>query len=298
MGMQSISIIGLGRLGGALAVALSRAGFPLENLVHRDASTANSLSTLLPSTTKLVPRTSLATSLRSDVILIATPDPQIAAVADELKGRLKPGAVVLHTSGSLSSEVLSALAGEGYSTGSIHPLISVSDAVSGADNFANAFFCVEGDEVAGKTARSIVEALGGRPFSIAPERKALYHAAAVVASGHLVALVDLAIEMLSKSGVQNDRAQEILLPLVSTTVGNLAASSPQRALTGSFARGDLEAVKRHLASIDSSGMPSSTRDVYLLLGERSLDLAAANGADVGKVQALREVISIAKRKAG
>lgn len=298
MGMQSVSIIGIGRLGGALAIALSRAGFRVENLVHRDPSTANSISAQLPSTIRIVSWPALPATLESDVILITTPDPEIGMVADELNNRIRQGAVVLHTSGSLSSEVLSSLARTGYSTGSMHPLISVSDAATGADHFANAFFSVEGDQAASLAARSIVESLGGRPFSIDPRHKALYHAAAVVACGHLVALLDLAIEMLSKCGVEKENAQEILLPLISTTIGNLATGTPQRALTGSFARTDVEAVRRHLISIDHAALSPTARAIYLLLGERSLDLAANSEANATEVQTLREVISIAKRKAG
>lgn len=296
--MQSVSIVGIGRLGGALAIALSRAGFALDNLVHRDPATARSISTQLTSKTELLSWATFPSRLRSNVILIATPDPEIRSVAHALENRIAEGSIVLHTSGSLSSEVLSPLAALGHPTGSLHPLISVSHAASGSDHFANAFFCVEGDDAAVETARSIVEALGGSSFSIDPAKKALYHASAVVACGHLVALLDTAIEMLSKCGVEREDAQRILLPLVYTTIDNLRTSSPERALTGSFARTDIEAIRRHLDSIDAAALRSTSRDIYLLLGERSLDLAAANGADASEVQELHEVISIAKRKLG
>lgn len=296
--MRSVSIIGIGRLGGALAIALSKAGFTVENLVHRNAATARSISPRLPATARLVSWSELPEKIDSDIVLISTADPDISSAAGALQGRLKKDAIVLHTSGSLSSAVLSALAEDGHPTGSMHPLISVSNAVTGADHFPNAYFCVEGDDVAAGVARSIVSRLGGRCFTIEPGQKSLYHAAAVVASGHLVALVDIATEMLSKCGIKKDAAQEILLPLISTTLRNLESNSPSGALTGSFARTDLEAVRRHLASIDEASMDPVVRDVYLYLGQRSLDLAEASGADTGEVRALREVISIAKRKAG
>jgi predicted short-subunit dehydrogenase-like oxidoreductase (DUF2520 family) len=66
----------------------------------------------------------------------------------------------------------------GCSTGSIHPLVSISDAQRGADRFANAYFCVEGDAEAVKTAEAIVGKLGGKSFFVAAEYKTLYHAAA------------------------------------------------------------------------------------------------------------------------
>jgi predicted short-subunit dehydrogenase-like oxidoreductase (DUF2520 family) len=104
----------------------------------------------------------------------------------------------------------------------------------------------------------------------------------------------MAIEMLSKCGVKKETAQEILLPLITSTINNLETQSPERALTGSFARLDTAAVERHLAAIDGE-MSDLIRNAYLVLGERSLDLAAAaDGAADG--EELRRLISIAKRK--
>jgi predicted short-subunit dehydrogenase-like oxidoreductase (DUF2520 family) len=297
MGMQSVSIIGVGRIGGALAIALARSGFEIEFLIHRDPSTANLVSSYLSPTVKLISASDELPDLHSHIVLVTTPDPDIALIGQRLDGRLKPGCVVLHTSGSLSSEIFSGLASTGLHVGSMHPLVSVSDAISGADNLANVYFCVEGDQVAVSTARTIVESLGGRPFSIDSAHKPLYHAAAVTACGHLVALIDIAIEMLSKCGVEKERAKEILLPLITSTVNNLQTQTPARALTGSFARMDSSAVERHLAAIGRE-MPDRVRDVYLLLGEQSLDLAVSNAGNAADERKLRKLISIAKRKSG
>ena len=296
--MLSVSIIGIGRLGGALAIALSRAGFTIDKLVHRDAATVNSISDQLASSVRLVAWSEIPTQIDSDIILISTADPEIGGVAEALQDRLRRDSVVLHTSGSLSSEVLNSLAAKGHETGSMHPLVSVSDAVRGAEHFANAFFCVEGSEVAARVARSIVGALRGRAFTIAPDKKSLYHASAVVASGHLVALFDMATDMLSACDIEKDAAREILFPLIATTLRNLEANTPSTALTGSFARTDITAIERHLASIDGAGLSPAVRDIYLYLGERSLDLAESNGARAVDVQKVRELISIAKRKGG
>lgn len=297
MGMQSISIIGIGRLGGALAIALSRSGFGIDYLVHRGDSTAKVVLPLLPATVKVASWDSALPRFDSDVVLVTTADPDIALVGSELRRKLKEGSVVLHTSGSLSSEALSTLGAEKFSLGSIHPLVSVSDAVSGSDSFSGAYFCIEGDEIAVTRARSISESLGGRPFSIDSKQKPLYHAAAVTASGHLVALIDIAIEMLSKCGIEKATAQEILLPLITSTINNLKTQSPEQALTGSFARLDTGAMQRHLSAIDREAA-GPIRDLYILLGERSLDLAALNAGDAVAEQRMREAISIAKRKSG
>ena len=297
MGMQSVSIIGVGRVGGALAIALARSGYGIDYLVHRDGLTAKNISHLLPATTKFVAWASQSPDLDSDIVFIATADPDIAHVAAEIRDRLRRRSVVLHTSGSLSSASLSVLADAGHFTASMHPLVSISDAISGADNFSNAFFCIEGNETAVSTARAIVESLAGRAFSIDSAKKPLYHAAAVMACGHLVALVDIAIEMLSKCGIEKGVGKEILLPLISSTIENLETRSPAQALTGSFARLDAEAIARHLSAIGRD-MTDQVKDAYVLLGERSIELAALNGGNAADVQVVRDLISMAKRKSG
>jgi predicted short-subunit dehydrogenase-like oxidoreductase (DUF2520 family) len=178
---------------------------------------------------------------------------------------------VLHTSGALSSNVLSPLAGAGFRTGSLHPLLSVSDPAAGAAKLRGAFFCLEGDRSAVRIARQVVRDLGGHSFSIAPGNKALYHAAAVMASGHLIALFDIAIEMLARCGLSERRAREVLLPLVASTVANLSVKNSAGALTGTFARGDVATVERHLAAIEKESLPEALA-AYVLLGRRSLSL--------------------------
>lgn len=292
--MPSISIIGVGRVGGALAIALARSGYAINRMVHRGSATAELISGRLPSTVVLSPSDSLP-DIRSDIVLITTADPDIEEAAHRLQSHLQGRPVVLHTSGSLSSAVLSNLKAAGCPTGSMHPLISISDAVAGAETFVDAYFCIEGDEAAQASAKSIVAALGGHAFSIRSEDKPLYHAAAVMACGHLVAVIDAAIEMLSECGIDPKTARAILLPLIKSTITNLETQAPSKALTGTFARADVAAFERHLAAIDKS-TSGAIRDIYLLLGERSLDLAEANGASPENIEKLRKSISIAKRK--
>ncbi len=291
--MPSVSIVGIGRAGGAFALALSRAGYKIDRLIHRDPATAALIIPLLPDAT-LLASSGPFPPIDSDIIIISTPDPEICAASEQLSGYLESRPVVLHTSGSLSSEILSSLAARGCPTGSMHPLVSISDAVSGSKTFADAYFCVEGDKIAAIAATSIVEALGGMAFSIETRYKPLYHAAAVMSSGHFVALIDGAIEMLARCGIESDAAKAILLPLIRSTLDNLEAKDPAQALTGSFARADADAVSRHLSSFDDD--MQSIRDIYILLGERSIDLASASGADRPSLEKLRENIAIAKRK--
>ena len=293
-GMPRISIVGIGRVGGALALVLDGSGYQIDHLLVRGTTTAERI---VPKLTRPTTVGSLksASEIDSDVIIIATADPDISIVAEQLADFLSKPSIVIHTSGSLSSEVLSRLEEVGCPTGSMHPLVSISDAISGASNFHGAYFCVEGDPTAVEAAEAIVRELGGKSFSINAEQKSLYHAAAVTACGHLVALIDVAIEMLSKCGLEPAKAKQILMPLIKSTIANLETQSPSEALTGTFARADFAAFARHLESI-SKNTSSEAKDIYLLLGRRSIDLAERNGADPSRVAMIRKSISIAKEK--
>jgi predicted short-subunit dehydrogenase-like oxidoreductase (DUF2520 family) len=99
------------------------------------------------------------------------------------------------------------------------------------------------------------------------------------ASGHLVALFDVATGMLAHCGLTKARARTVLLPLVYSTVGNLSTREPSRALTGSFARADVEIIRQHLAALSLLASPHELHDaleVYVLLGAHSLQLAQEN----------------------
>jgi predicted short-subunit dehydrogenase-like oxidoreductase (DUF2520 family) len=295
----TVSIIGAGRLGQALAIALQSAGYPIMALVARHRQKAEKAAALL-TYTKLQPQALAANQLmnlgRTELILIATPDDAIARTARILAGLGQQGGTVrtvLHTSGALSSEALAPLAEAGFQTGSMHPLVSISEPVSGAQALRGAFYCLEGTRQAKLVAQSIVRDLGGRSFSIKPESKALYHAAAVMASPHLVALFDLATEMLAACGLNKGNAQKVLLPLLESTVNNLKASDPQKALTGTFARGDVATVRRHLSALSGKDL-TQAREVYKLLGLRSVQLAKGAGSDPDRISKITELLKAVK----
>lgn len=285
--MPSIAIVGVGRLGGALALALSRGLYEVKELVHRGKVSALKIRELIPGA-RLSAITDDA-SLESDIILLTTPDPEITQAVAALRGQIRPDAIVMHTSGSLASDIL---AGLPNAAASLHPLVSISDPLSGSEKFAGAYFCVEGAGRAEAAAKAIVTALGGQPFSIDTKLKPLYHASAVMASGHFTALEDMAIEMLSRCGLPSGDAKKILLPLVRSTLENLEAQPNQKALTGTFARVDVETFERHLASFRNH-IPIDIQHAYLLLATRSLDLAEKAGASSEKIEDLRDRLSSA-----
>ena len=292
----TVAIIGAGRLGQAFAIALQSSGYPIVALVARHRQKAEKAAAILR---KPKPRILVANQLaklpEADLILIATPDDVIAETAQNLSSLWtgKARSTVLHTSGALSSEVLATLAEKGFQTGSIHPLVSISEPVSGAAALRGAFFCLEGTRKAKRLATGIVHDLRGTSFTIKPENKALYHAAAVMVSPHLTALVDLAMEMLAACGLSKTKAQQVFGPLLESTVNNLKTSSPQQALTGTFARGDIATVRRHLNALSGKELAGALQ-VYKLLGLHSLRLAEKNGLGPQRIKQIKRLLITGK----
>lgn len=187
--------------------------------------------------------------------MIATPDAAVEAAASAVDP--VAGTVVAHLAGSLGLDVL---AGHPRRA-SIHPLVALPDAEVGAERLQGAWFALAGDSLV----RAVVDALGGQWFTVADDDRAAYHAAACIASNHLVALLGQAERVGAGAGVP----REAFLDLVRATVENVAALGPARALTGPAARGDAETLARHRAALDPREL--AAYDAMVGLAKRLVD---------------------------
>lgn len=287
---MKVSLIGAGRLGGALALALAKKGYSIENLFVRRRETAEKIAAHINPKPRISSLSETEAPIASEIIFIATQDSEIERVARNLAGKLSDKTFVFHTSGSLSSEILRGLSKEVRAVGSIHPLVSVSDSFLGAERFKDVFFCLEGEPQAAALAEEIVARLQGKSFTVETKFKTLYHAAALTAAGQLTALISIAIEMLAACGLTSEKAQEILLPLVKSSIENLETQTPPEALTGTFARADVETMKKHLAAIRETLAPE-VLDVYLQLGLRSAHLAEMHGANAENLALMKRILT-------
>ncbi len=273
-----------------MAIALSSVGYPIHTLVSRRPARLKQAARLLDEAGPL----RVLEELREvgQVVLITTPDDQLSSVTKHLctlNVNNRRARVALHTSGALSSKVLSPLSDRGWLVGSIHPLVSVSEPKAGAKSLVSAFWCLEGDRQALQQARNIVKDLRGHSFSINSSAKPLYHAAAVMASGNIMALFDTALDMLERAGLKRDKAHEVLIPLLQSTMANLIKSSPSEALTGTFSRGDVATVERHLKALAAKQLRDA-RELYRLLGRKSLALAEEKGVDKSTARKISKLL--------
>jgi predicted short-subunit dehydrogenase-like oxidoreductase (DUF2520 family) len=289
--MRTVSIVGAGRLGCALALALDGAGYKVENLIFRSSHPPESVIQALSSPVLVSDSIS---ELSAEIIFITVQDTEIAPVVSELRAKIAKGNI-LHTSGSLSSVILGPLRSSSISVGAMHPLVSVSEPHAGAAKFDGAYFCLEGDALAVDAAALIVKNLAGRSFTIDPGSKPLYHASAVLASGHLIALIDTAAELLAKTGLENEDAKEVLMPLVQSTISNLEKQASSEALTGTFARLDGPAFRRHLNSLETSANDNEI-NIYLELALKSLEIVMRRTGETREAKKFMSEVSMAKSK--
>ena len=226
--------------------------------------------------------------LGSSLILIATPDAEIARVASELArigAEELQGRVVLHTSGALDASVLQPVREFGASVGSMHPLQTFSGVA--VPPLEGKLFAIEGDAMAVRTARKIARELGAVPTAIEPAKKALYHAAGALAAGHALVVVESAVRLLMSIGIKRTEAVRALLPMTKQMLQNYERLGPRAAWTGPLARGDDEVVAKHLNVLqDYSPQYRQAYEALNHLAERVFERdSAGNAKQSGKSKA-------------
>jgi len=267
-----VGIVGAGAVGTALGVALNRAGWPVLAVASRDAGRRERFRSLVPGARAFAEPNALVDEV--ELILVAVPDDAIAALAGSL--RLYGGQAIAHTSGALGPEVLGPAMAAGTQAGTFHPLVSFADVDRSVAALQGATVAIEGDEQLAGLLAEMAEAIGAVPVRLAPGSKAAYHAAAVLAAGGFVALLDSIVELARVAGLDESGALAIYGRLVEQTLGNARALGVARALTGPLARGDLGTLDRHLSALQTHA--PTTLPLYAAAAEREIALAEGRGS--------------------
>lgn len=244
----TLSIIGAGRVGRALGKRLRQNGWKIGAVVTR--SEANSRRAVRFIGDGSAHGSLARTLLSSRVILIATTDASLSAVAKELArvgAEELRGKIVLHTSGTLSSSVLGEAKKYGAFVGSMHPLQSFSGVA--APSLEGRVFVVEGDPTALRVSRQMIRAFGGVPVRIRGEKKPLYHAGAALVSGLVLATEEAGTRLLMAAGMKRREAIRALLPLTRQVLDNFAGLGKHSAWTGPLARGDYNIIAAHVEAM-------------------------------------------------
>lgn len=217
----------------------------------------------------------------SDTLFLTVPDSAIGTLWDGIKNFPLKDKIVCHISGALSSGVFSDIDQTGAFGYSIHPLFAIHSKYNSHKQIEKAFFTIEGAQGRLHEVCSLMDRLGNDYAVIASDKKELYHAAAVTASNHVIALLSTAQSYLIECGMTSDQAETALNPLFIYNAQNAADVGVYNALTGPIARGDLMTVKKHLRCLDT--LNSDNKQLYLLLALKLCDLIEKNGGN-GKSQ--------------
>jgi predicted short-subunit dehydrogenase-like oxidoreductase (DUF2520 family) len=208
------------------------------------------------------------------------PDDALADVAAGL--RLYAGQAAVHTSGSLPADILAPSQAAGSAVGSFHPLIAFADQDTALAALPGATVALEGgDELLALLAQLATD-IGAQPVRLPPGGKPAYHAAAVLAAGGFVGLLDGIAEVARGAGLDEAGALAIYGPLIRQSLENAEALGIERALTGPFVRGDEGTIRAHLGAL--SRLAPGAMELYLAVARRELAMAVRRG-DLGEAPA-------------
>ena len=206
------------------------------------------------------------------MIFIAVPDDEITNVVQTLSRGHKDfsRSIIFHTSGALSSEILSPLKRRGATVGSFHPLQTFPKSGIASGQLKNIWIGIEGDNKAVIAAKRIAHDFVSYPFVLSARQKVLYHVAAVFSSNYFVTLLSVVEELGKHIRLPRRKIIPIFEPLILRSLMNVKKYSAASALTGPIVRGDVRTVKRHRTELEKKGLRHISQLYSALAKETSL----------------------------
>ena len=268
----SVGVLGAGRVGAVLGSVLQ--SLPATTVVAASGETPATrarMAALLPGVEATKPT---AVARACDLLLLTVPDDMLPGVVRSMadSGSLRPGQVVVHTSGKHGLDVLAPAAAVGCRVLAVHPAMTFTGTAADAERLQGCVFGVTAPSEHTALADALVAALGGRPVRVAEEHRALYHAGLAHGANHLVTLVSQAMDLLRAAGVHDPAGT--LRPLLTAALENTLERG-DAALTGPVARGDLRTVRDHLAQLTEHA--PGALDAYAAMARATVERTLADG---------------------
>ncbi|MDQ1627941.1 MAG: hypothetical protein QOI54_1685 [Actinomycetota bacterium] len=267
----AVGVIGVGRVGAVLAAALRTAGHQVVAAsAVSDASRARAAQ-LLPGVPVLDPPSVVAAA---ELVLLTVPDDALAGLAEGLAaaGAVRPGQLLVHTSGRYGVAVLEPATRAGALPLALHPVMTFTGRPEDVARLDGCSFGVTAPDPLRPIAEALVLEMGGEPEWIAEQRRPLYHAALSNGANHLSTLVNESIDLLGRCGVEHPA--RMLAPLLGAALDN-ALRSGDAALTGPVARGDAGTVAAHLRELRA--VSTEALAAYVAMARLTADRALAAG---------------------
>jgi len=203
----------------------------------------------------------------NDVLFLTVPDGEILSVWNKLK--ILPcvkNKIICHCSGALSSYIFSDAEELSVFGFSVHPIFAIYSQMESYKQLSKAIFTIEGNPQKTDEIVSLISGMGNSVRVINGQVKAKYHAATVMASNQMTALVHSAVGLLCECGFSQQQALDALIPLMLGNLSNIAAVGTVQALTGPAERNDLQTVQKHLECLEN-GQRALYQDLSLVLVE-------------------------------
>jgi predicted short-subunit dehydrogenase-like oxidoreductase (DUF2520 family) len=264
---HEIGVIGAGRLGSTLALALAQSGYAVTTVASASTASAEALAARL--------RGAIAADAdelvrRCGLVVLAVPDPELAGLAARLAWRARQQ--VVHTSGALGLETLDPVRAAGGLRGCLHPLQAFPERFGDPARFAGIVCGIEADGTLGAWLEQLCSRLGAQSVRLEGVDRARYHAAAVLTSNYIVALHAAAAEAWTLAGLPAELARPALASLTRGALDAVQRLPLQAALTGPIARGDALTVEQHLRALAQT---PGLHELYRQLGATLLRLPLA-----------------------
>jgi predicted short-subunit dehydrogenase-like oxidoreductase (DUF2520 family) len=266
-----IGIVGVGRVGSVLGAALARAGHEIVAASGVSKESERRAERMLPGLALVPPPDVVAAA---DFVLLAVPDDSLRGLVNGLAatGAWRPGQLVAHTSGAVGIGVLDAAAARGVLALALHPVMTFAGRPEDLDRLAGATFGVTAPEELRPVVEALVVEIGGEPVWVPEMSRPLYHAALTVGANHLTTVVNDALDLLGRAGIEYPG--RLLAPLLSAALDN-ALRLGDAALTGPISRGDVATVSAHLATLTQHA-PEIVAS-YVAMARRTAERAEAAG---------------------
>lgn len=283
----AVGVVSAGRVGSVVGAALARAGHTVVGASGLSNASVRRAEQLLPDV-PLLPPDEVARS--ADLVLLALPDDALPGMVRGLvaTGSLRPGQIVVHTSGAHGIDVLAPAAEAGALPLALHPVMTFTGRAEDLERLAACSVGVTataGDEAAWNVGEALTVEMGAEPVRIPDEARALYHAALAHGANHLMALVADCAELLREAGIS--QSERLVAPLLSAALDNVLRHG-DRALTGPVARGDLGTVRKHLAVLAERA--PDVAPSYRVLAKRTV--ARSNAAGLLDASAAAELTEL------
>ena len=287
-GSRRIGFIGAGTLGSGLALALHRKGYSVRAVSSRTRQSAENLVSSIAGCNVLESSQDVADA--ADIVFITTPDSTITSVAASVHWRM--GQEVVHCCGASGREILQPAADQGAETGAFHPFQTFAGIASperAVARLAGVTFAISAESRLADFLAGLAINLGGRAVTVEEDKRALYHAAAILSCGYLVTLLETALDSLIDAGFAEEEALGAVVSLSRTTLDNVALLGTSASVTGPLVRGDAGTVQKHLEALERSNPQVAA--LYGALTEIALPVALQRGLDSQGEAAIRRVVA-------